>query len=151
MRVLVTGGAGYIGSHACKALAQVTDLAQAHVLALGYLIQDGPTTALNLGTGHGHSVLEVIAAAGSVAGHPIPTVLAPRRPGDPPVLTAAADRAYRVLGWQPRYTDLAAILRHAWNWHRKQAQTPDSEPRAQPTCPHTGPGYHLKGASPGYS
>ncbi|AHE96948.1 UDP-glucose 4-epimerase [Thioalkalivibrio paradoxus ARh 1] len=103
----------------------VTDLAQAHVLALDYLTRGGATTALNLGTGHGHSVLEVIAAADAVTGRAVPTVLAPRRPGDPPVLTAVADRARQVLGWQPRYTDLATILRHAWNWHRDQPHRPD--------------------------
>ena len=95
----------------------MTDLAQAHVQALDYLANGGATTALNLGTGHGHSVLEVIEAAQEVTGRDIPTLLTGRRPGDPPVLTAAADKSRSLLGWQPRHTDLSEILRHAWNWH----------------------------------
>lgn len=110
----------------------VTDLARAHVQALDYLASGGATTALNLGTGHGHSVHEVIEAARKVTSRDIPTLLTDRRPGDPPVLTAAANKARSLLGWQPRHTDLAETLRHAWNWHCEQAQSPGSEPRAQP-------------------
>ena len=95
----------------------VTDLAQAHVLALDYLANGGATTALNLGTGRGHSVLEVIEAARQIAGRDIPTLLTDRRPGDPPILTAAADKARSLLGWRPHHPDLAETLRHAWNWH----------------------------------
>ena len=104
----------------------VTDLAQAHVLALDYLANGGATTALNLGTGHGHSVLEVIEAARSVSGREILTRLVDRRPGDPPVLTAAADKARSLLSWQPRHTDLAEMLRHAWNWHSRDQGSPTS-------------------------
>ena len=99
----------------------VTDLAQAHVKALGYLAQGGATTALNLGMGHGHSVLEVIDVARAVSGLDIPVVVANRRAGDPPVLTAVADKAHSVLGWQPRYTDLTEMLHHAWCWHRQHS------------------------------
>lgn len=95
----------------------VTDLAQAHVLALEYLNDGHASAALNLGTGRGHSVLEVIEAARQVSGRDIPVRFAERRPGDPPMLTAAAHKAQALLGWQPRYTDLADILRHAWGWH----------------------------------
>ena len=59
-------------------------------------------------------------------------ILTERRPGDPPVLTAAADKARNLLGWQPRHTDLAETQCHAWNWHSRQAQPPGSEPYAQP-------------------
>ena len=95
----------------------VTDLAQAHVQAMDYLAKGGATTALNLGTGHGYSVVEVIEAARKVSGREIPVILTERRPGDPHVLTAAADKARNLLCWQPRYTDLKETLRHAWNWH----------------------------------
>jgi len=97
----------------------VSDLAQAHVLALDYLADGGGSTALNLGTGRGHSVLEVIEAARVVSGRDIPVVLAGRREGDPPVLMAVADKARSVLGWEPVHTDLEEILRHAWDWHRR--------------------------------
>ena len=92
----------------------VADLAQAHVLALDYLASGGDSTAINLGTGRGHSVLEVIETARHITGRDIPVILTDRRPGDPPILTAAADKASTLLGWQPTYTDLAEILRHAW-------------------------------------
>lgn len=109
----------------------VTDLAQAHVLALEYLTHGGATTATNLGTGHGHSVLEVIEAARVVTGCDLPTLLTDRGPGDPPVLTAAADKARSLLGWQPRHTNLPEILRHAWSWHSKADYSPGNEPRAE--------------------
>jgi UDP-arabinose 4-epimerase len=129
----------------------VTDLAQAHVQALDYLAYGGATTALNLGTGHGHSVLEVIEAARTITGRDIPTRLTDRRPGDPPVLTAAADKARSLLGWQPRHTDLAETLRHAWNWHCKQARPPwqRAPGAAGYTLPHTGWRDQLKGVSLG--
>jgi UDP-arabinose 4-epimerase len=98
----------------------VTDLAHAHLQALDYLSQGGATTALNLGTGHGHSVFHVIEVARNVLGLDIPAVVANRRAGDPPVLTAVANKAHSVLGWQPRYTDLTVMLQHAWRWHREQ-------------------------------
>jgi UDP-arabinose 4-epimerase len=97
----------------------VSDLAQAHVQALDYLADGGASIALNLGTGQGHSVLEVIEAARIVSGREIPVVLAGRREGDPPVLMAVADRARSVLGWQPIYPNLEDMLRHAWDWHRQ--------------------------------
>jgi UDP-glucose-4-epimerase GalE len=95
----------------------VDDLAEAHLLALEKL---GPGVALklNLGTGRGCSVREVILVAEEVTGKNVPVVLGPRRPGDPPALVAAADRARRELGWQPRYTELRPIVETAWNWHR---------------------------------
>jgi UDP-glucose 4-epimerase len=63
-------------------------------------------------------VKEVVEAARAVTGHPIPVETRPRRPGDPPRLVAAADKARKVLGWKPRYPQIETILRHAWDWHR---------------------------------
>lgn len=92
----------------------IEDLGQAHVLALA----DGIRGAFNLGNGSGYSVKEVVDAAREVTGHPIPAVAAARRPGDPPYLIAAADKARTVLGWDPAYPDIRTILEHAWAWHR---------------------------------
>jgi len=94
----------------------VEDLADAHVRAL----ETAPNgaIALNLGTGHGSSVREVVDLARRVTGHPIPATDEPRRAGDPPALVAAAQRAAAVLGWQPRRSGLEEILTSAWRWHR---------------------------------
>jgi len=97
----------------------VADLAQGHVQALDYLKRGGATLAVNLGTGRGFSVREVIAAASEVTGRRIPVHEAPRRPGDPPVLVADASRARSLLGFQPRYTELAPIVATAWRWHSR--------------------------------
>ncbi len=94
----------------------VDDLGAAHLLALERLEQ-GRGLQLNLGTGRGHSVREVIEACRRVTGKPIPERLAPRRPGDPPELVADSSKAQAVLGWQPRYTQLDAIVETAWRWH----------------------------------
>jgi UDP-glucose 4-epimerase len=95
----------------------VDDLADAHLRALER-IELGQGLCLNLGTGHGHSNREVIETARRVTGKPIAIKDGPRRPGDPPELVAAADRARSVLGWTPRYPDLETIVETAWNWHR---------------------------------
>ena len=95
----------------------VDDLGAAHVRALERLAP-GTGLKLNLGTGRGHSVREVIDMCRQVTGHPIPSVKGPRRPGDPPELVADARRAGRELGWQPRYADLQSIVETAWRWHR---------------------------------
>jgi UDP-glucose-4-epimerase GalE len=97
----------------------VDDLAEAHLLALEKLAP-GVGLKLNLGTGRGYSVREVVRVAEEVTGRKVPVQEGPRRPGDPPVLVAAADRARRELGWQPRYTGLRPIVETAWNWHRKR-------------------------------
>lgn len=91
----------------------VADLAEAHLLAL----EQGVTGALNLGVGRGFSVREVVAACRRVAGHAIPATVSPRRPGDPARLVADAARARARLGWQPRYTEIEAIVESAWRWH----------------------------------
>lgn len=92
----------------------IADLAQAHILAL----RAGISGAFNLGNGEGFSVKQVIEASREVTGLPIPVHVAPRRPGDPPRLVAAARKAADVLGWKPKYPDLRTIIRHAWAWHR---------------------------------
>ncbi len=94
----------------------VDDLASAHVAALKKL---EPSTALklNLGTGNGASVMEVVEACRRVTGHPIPVVMEGRREGDPPELVADARLANQTLGWQPKYTDIESIVASAWRWH----------------------------------
>jgi UDP-glucose 4-epimerase len=98
----------------------VTDLAEAHILGLEYLLKGGQTDRFNLGNGNGFSVREVIETARRVTGQPIPALEADRRAGDPPALVGGSDRARQVLGWQPQYSDLKEILTHAWNWHQKR-------------------------------
>jgi UDP-glucose-4-epimerase GalE len=95
----------------------VTDLADAHVRALDYLTQGGESRALNLGTGQGNSVREVIDAVGKISPRPVPFREGPRRAGDPPVLVADARHATSVLGWKPQCSDLPTIVQTAWNWH----------------------------------
>ncbi len=103
----------------------VADLARAHVLGLEALCRQTPghrqdALTYNLGTGRGHSVREVIAAAEAVTGCSVPVSVAPRRPGDPPVLVAATDKATRDLGWAARYSQLTTMVRHAWVWHQRR-------------------------------
>lgn len=95
----------------------VVDLAEAHVLGLRYLLGGGESAALNLGTGRGHSVREVLAAVERVSGRTVPVREGPRRPGDPPALVADARKARELLGWQPRCSDLDTIVETAWRWH----------------------------------
>jgi UDP-glucose 4-epimerase len=94
----------------------VLDLADAHVKALEYLERGGDTTAINVGTGVGSSVMEVIAAAERASGSEVPWVAAPRREGDPMALWADNSRARALLGWSPTHT-LADIAASAWAWH----------------------------------
>jgi UDP-glucose 4-epimerase len=98
----------------------VSDLAEAHTLALDYLRRDNPSIAINLGNGHGYSVLEVIEAARTVTGREIPADMQGRRAGDPSHLVADAAKARAVLGWQPRHPDLNAIISSAWEWHSQR-------------------------------
>jgi UDP-glucose 4-epimerase len=95
----------------------VEDLAAAHQAALEKL--DTHSGCINLGTGVGTSVEEVIKAAEQVTGLPCPTEYAPRRPGDPEVLYAANDMAKRILGWSPQYTKIEDIIGSAWIWEQK--------------------------------
>jgi UDP-glucose 4-epimerase len=98
----------------------VTDLADAHILGLKYLLDDGETSVFNLGNGEGFSVKEVITAAREVTGLPIAVEEGPRRPGDPAILIGSATKARKVLGWDPQYNQIEVILDHAWRWHQKR-------------------------------
>jgi UDP-arabinose 4-epimerase len=97
----------------------VSDLADAHVLALRYLIQGGRSTALNLGNGQGFSVKDVIEMAKAITQRSIPTQMGARRPGDPSRLIGDATRAMQVLGWQPQLANLDQIIETAWRWSLK--------------------------------
>ena len=96
----------------------VTDLAQAHILAVQYLQNGGESSIFNLGNGVGYSVREVIETARKVTGHPIPAVETPRRAGDPARLVASSEKAKAVLGWKPVHDSLEEIIASAWNWHQ---------------------------------
>lgn len=96
----------------------VTDLADAHVCALSYLLQGGSTTRFNLGTGAGYSVKEIVTAARAVTHRPIHVVSGARRPGDPATLVADPSQANQKLGWHPQYSQLETILGTAWKWHQ---------------------------------
>ena len=105
----------------------VNDLADAHVRALQYLEKDdktnsGDSLALNLGTGRGNSVLEVIQAAENATGRPVRRKIGPRRPGDPPFLVADPSKAQNVLGWSAK-RDLANIVSSAWSWMQKASRS----------------------------
>ncbi len=95
----------------------VTDLAQAHILAVKYLMNGGESNIFNLGNGVGFTVKEVIEVARKVTNHPIPAVIAERRAGDPAKLIASSAKAIEVLGWKPQYADLETIIASAWKWH----------------------------------
>lgn len=97
----------------------VTDLADAHILALEYLKNGGKSDVFNLGNGNGFSVKEVIDEARKITGKNIKATEAPRRPGDPPVLIGSSQKAMEILNWEPKYDDLASIIETAWNWHKK--------------------------------
>jgi UDP-glucose 4-epimerase len=101
---------------AVRDYVQVIDLGGAHLRALDYLRAGGNSEFINLGSGTGHSVLDVIKAARQVTGRPIETRIEVRRAGDPSHLVAVADKARAVLGWEPRHTELAEIIRTAWEW-----------------------------------
>jgi len=97
----------------------VQDLANAHVQALVHLVEGGATTAVNLGTGQGYSVREIIAAAEAVIGAAVPRQEGPRRAGDPPALVANPSRAATLLGWRAEMSDLPAIIGTALAWHQR--------------------------------
>jgi UDP-glucose 4-epimerase len=96
----------------------VTDLADAHILALEKLRKGGESGVYNLGNGKGFSVKEVIEAARKVTGHPIPAVVESRRAGDPAVLVASSERIKEDLGWNPQRASLEAMIESAWTWHQ---------------------------------
>lgn len=96
----------------------VTDLAQAHILAVKYLQNGGKSDIFNLGNGIGFSVKEVIETARKVTQNAIPAKVTPRRTGDPAKLIASSDKAKKVLGWKPQHAELDEIISTAWNWHK---------------------------------
>ncbi len=108
---------------AVRDYVHVMDLADAHLRALERLRGGTPSQAINLGTGRGHSVKEVIDTVAREGGKPVPAIESARRAGDPPELVAAPTRARDVLGWTCRYPDIETIVRHAWAWHEKQRRT----------------------------
>ncbi len=96
----------------------VTDLAQAHILAVDYLMQGKESNIFNLGNGVGFTVKEVIKTARKITGDPIQTKIEPRRAGDPAVLIASSEKAKEILKWKPEHTNLEDIITSAWNWHK---------------------------------
>ncbi len=98
----------------------VTDLAEAHVLGLKYLLEHNESQVFNLGNGNGFSVKEVIETARNVTGKPIKATYCERRQGDPPLLVGSAEKARELLGWNPKYPGLDQIISHAWQWHQKR-------------------------------
>ena len=97
----------------------VEDLAEAHILALEYLLAGGASDQFNVGTGFGHSVMEVIRAVEEVTGQKVPYVMGTRREGDPPRLVASSGKLQSKLGWQPRSSELKTIVQHAWDFARQ--------------------------------
>ena len=100
----------------------VSDLADAHVLGLKYLLEGGESNIFNLGNGNGFSVREVIETAAAVTGKKIPMQTSDRRPGDAPTLVGSSRKAQTILGWTPQYSDLQMIIAHAWQWHQQRHQ-----------------------------
>lgn len=100
----------------------VEDLIDAHILALSYLQNGGESTIVNLGSGKGFSVNEMVETAREVTGHEIPAKVVPRRSGDPSKLIASSEKAKKVLGWNPQRTSIKQIMEDAWNWHQTHPQ-----------------------------
>jgi UDP-arabinose 4-epimerase len=97
----------------------VSDIADAHCLALGALAAGSESNIFNLGSGSGASVLEILAAAERITGRPVPRAIGPRRPGDPATLIASAQKAHAVLGWRHPRSTIDEIMRTAWRWHAR--------------------------------
>ena len=100
----------------------VTDLAQAHILAVKYLMEGNESNIFNLGNGVGFTVKEVIETARKVTGKPIKALEEGRRAGDPAVLIASSEKAKNILGWKPEHADLEEIIASAWKWHSSHPQ-----------------------------
>jgi UDP-glucose-4-epimerase GalE len=113
----------------------VTDLAAAHVLALGALLSGGPSGIFNVGTGNGYSVKEVVDEIERTTGVKIPSAYAERRQGDPPALVADPKRAAAGLGFSPQHSDLGTIIRTAWAWHK--TAHPKKARRSSTAIPNT--------------
>ncbi|HTB20765.1 MAG TPA: UDP-glucose 4-epimerase GalE [Bryobacteraceae bacterium] len=105
----------------------VTDLAEAHVAAIEKLLAGGASEVFNVGTGAGHSVLEVLRAVEQVSGRKVPHKIGPRRAGDPPVLVANSEKLKRALGWKPKFPEIKDIVATAWRFQtRRTAPTASS-------------------------
>ena len=109
---------------AVRDYVHVSDLANAHVKALDHLFGGRKSANVNLGTGNGHSIREVISAVQALSDHKIPFVEGPRREGDPPILVANPQLGQTLLRWRPDKSDLRTIVRTAWEWHQKRSQKP---------------------------
>jgi UDP-glucose 4-epimerase len=101
----------------------IVDLAEAHVVALERLLTGGGSDAFNVGTGTGHSVLEVVQAVEEVTGKTVPRIMGPRRDGDSPALVANSGKLKQSLGWKPQYDDLRRIVETAWRFDQKNAKS----------------------------
>ena len=97
----------------------VTDLAQAHILAVEALAAGSPSRKFNAGTGQGFSVKEVLRAVEEVTGKAVPHEIGPRRDGDPPLLVADSSSLQRELAWSPQYSDIRTIVETAWRWETR--------------------------------
>jgi UDP-arabinose 4-epimerase len=109
---------------AVRDYVHVCDLARAHINALDYLIAGGHSASVNLGTGRGHSIRDVISAVEAISGRAVPVVEAPRRAGDPATLIANPQLGQTLLRWTPDKSDLQTIVRTAWEWHQKTSAEP---------------------------
>jgi len=105
---------------AVRDYVHVCDLASAHVRAVDYLVAGAPSVSVNLGTGRGCSIRDVITAVEAVGGRPVPVIEGLRRAGDPAALVADPQRAQATLGWTPQVSDLDTIVRTAWDWHARR-------------------------------
>lgn len=100
----------------------VADLATAHVKALDYLFKEKRSNYFNVGTGQGYSNKEILAMIKKVSGRNFPIKIGPRRPGDPDAIYADNSKIKKVLGWQPRFSDLETIIKTAWEWHKNHPE-----------------------------
>jgi UDP-glucose-4-epimerase GalE len=100
----------------------VSDLAEAHILALESLLSAGMSAVFNVGVGKGYSVREIIRAVEEVTGRKVPYVIGPRRPGDVPVLVADSQKLEKALGWCPRFSSLREIISTAWEFEKRRQQ-----------------------------
>ena len=98
----------------------VLDLAEAHIAALDYFDRGGENDFFNIGTEKGFSNLEIVEAVKRVTGRDFPVVITDRRPGDPDILVGSSEKARRVLGWVPKYSDIETVIETAWKWHENK-------------------------------
>jgi UDP-glucose 4-epimerase len=96
----------------------VMDLAEAHILALDYLLAGGKSDFFNLGNGMGFSVSDIVRVTEKVTGEKVPILFGDRRPGDPPMLVAGSKKIQAVLGWKPKFADIETMIKTAWKWHK---------------------------------